>query len=116
MAMGLLRAKRYVLTGDPLSAQRAEEFGLITEAVEPGTALERAMVYARRFSAGPQHALRTTKHALNQLIVQPPRGAFELSAQLEAETMRDPEAAAAMADLVAGGPGAMPPDDPPARA
>lgn len=113
MAMGLVRAKRYVLTGDPLSAEDAAEFGLITEAVEAGTALERAMTYARRFAQGPQNALRTTKKAMNHLVRHSAMEALELSVGLEAASMRDPEASAAMADLVRGGSGAMQPDEPP---
>jgi len=112
MAMGFLRAKRYVLTGDPLSAEDAERFGLVTEAVAPGTALDRAMVYARRFASGPQHALRTTKRSLNELLRHSPLGAFDQSVLLEAASMMRPEAALAMGDLVAGGPGAMAPDEP----
>jgi len=113
MAMGLVRAKRWVLTGDPLSADDAERFGLITEAVEPGKALERAMTYARRFAAGPQRALRTTKRALNELIGASPLAAFDISVLLEAASMRGADAGKAMADLLAGGDGALPPDEQP---
>jgi len=68
LAMGLLRAKRHLLTGDPLTAEEAERLGLVTEVVDAGASLERAMVYARRFAAGPRRALRHTKRALNQWL------------------------------------------------
>lgn len=112
MAMGLLRAKRYLLTGDPLTADEAERLGLITEAVDEGKSLSRAMQYASRFVAGPQPAIRETKRALNSLVHGAPLSAFALSAALEATTLADPEAAHAMADLMHGGSGAMPPDVP----
>jgi enoyl-CoA hydratase len=65
MAMGLLRAKRFLLTGDELSAEDAERLGLVTEVVERGESLARALEYARRFVAIPQPSLRYTKRALN---------------------------------------------------
>jgi enoyl-CoA hydratase len=66
MAMGLLRAKRYLLTGDDLSAEDAERLGLVTEVVETGASMDRALYYAHRFLTIPQPSLRYTKTALNQ--------------------------------------------------
>jgi enoyl-CoA hydratase len=91
LAMGLLRAKRYLLTGDALSAEDAERLGLVTEVVDAGRSFARAMVYARRFAAGPREALRHTKRALNQwLRVGMP--AFDLSWAGEALTLASSEA------------------------
>lgn len=70
MAMGLLRAKRYLLLSEDLSADQAEQLGLVTEVVDVGAALARAREYAARFVGLPAPALRATKQALNQWLRQ----------------------------------------------
>jgi len=94
LAMGLLRAKRYLLTGDALAAEEAERLGLVTEVVDRGRSFERAMVYARRFAAGPRQALRHTKRALNQWL-RLGMPAFDLAWAGEVLTVASPEAIAA---------------------
>ena len=42
-SIGLLRAKRYLLTGDEFSAEQAASMGLVTEVVETGTSRAEAM-------------------------------------------------------------------------
>jgi len=93
LAMGLLRAKRYLLTGDPLSAEAAERLGLVTEVVDPGASFERAMFYARRFASGSRQALRHTKRALNHWLRVGMPG-FDLSWAGEILTVASPEAVA----------------------
>jgi enoyl-CoA hydratase len=66
--MGLLRAKRYLLTGDPFSAEEALEFGLITEVVDSGKSVERAHELATRIAALRPSAVQGTKRALNQWL------------------------------------------------
>jgi len=68
LAMGLTRAKKYLLTGDSITAEDAERFGLVTEIAEQGESLARAMEIARRLADGPQFAIRTTKVACNQWL------------------------------------------------
>ncbi|MEZ4334469.1 MAG: enoyl-CoA hydratase-related protein [Myxococcota bacterium] len=68
LALGLLRAKRYLLTGDPISADEALALGLVTEVVDRGASVERALHWARRLAAAPRAALRHTKRALNQWL------------------------------------------------
>jgi enoyl-CoA hydratase len=68
LAMGLLRAKRFLFTGDPISADEALALGLVTEVVDRGASVERAMHWARRLAAAPRAALRHTKSALNQWL------------------------------------------------
>jgi enoyl-CoA hydratase len=70
LAMGLVRAKRYLLTGDAFSADEAERMGLVTEVVDGGRSLERALDYARRFVETPQRSLRATKRAMNHWLRQ----------------------------------------------
>jgi len=108
LAMGLLRAKRYLLTGDALSAEEAQRLGLVSEVVDPGASFERAMVYARRFAAGPRQALRHTKRALNQWM-RLGMSAFDLSWAGESLTLASPEAREAREALARGEP-ALPRD------
>jgi enoyl-CoA hydratase len=68
MAMGLLRAKRYLFMGDPITADEAQGLGLVTEVVAPGGSLDRAWEYAGRMATFDQGAFRYTKRALNQLL------------------------------------------------
>ena len=103
LAMGLLRAKRYLLTGDPLDAYEAARLGLVTEVVARGASLERALVYARRFAAGPRAALRHTKRALNQWL-RLGMPAFDLSWAGEALTVGAPEAQKGWRALASGAP------------
>lgn len=111
-ALGLTRAKRYLLTGDPITADDAAQLGLVTEVVDTGHALERAIEYATRFANGPQAAIRETKRALNVAARYGPVAGFELSCDLEEASLGRPDARRGMADLMRGGPGIMPADLP----
>lgn len=66
LAMGIAKAKYYLLTGENLTAQQAEKYGLITEVVPHDKVLSRAFEVANILVNGPQHAIRATKYALNQ--------------------------------------------------
>jgi enoyl-CoA hydratase len=87
LAVGMVRAKKYLLTGDMIDAVEAERIGLITEVVETGESFDRAMALARRLSAGPQQALRYTKRALNLRYRYAALQSFELALAVELETM-----------------------------
>jgi 2-(1,2-epoxy-1,2-dihydrophenyl)acetyl-CoA isomerase len=50
-------ALRMVTTGDILKVDECVKEGLIDELVEPGTALERAQEYARKYAEGPSVAI-----------------------------------------------------------
>ena len=68
-AMGLLRAKRYLLTGDRLPAEEAHRFGLVTDLVdEPDDALPAARALAARIAALPPLAVQGTKRALANVM------------------------------------------------
>ena len=86
LAMGPARAKRYLLTGDALTAAEAERMGLVT-AVFPDAELEdEAMSFARRLAAGAPLAVRYTKLAVNQLLKQAMATTFDYSTALELVT------------------------------
>lgn len=83
-ATGLLRAKRYLLTGDRLSAEDAHAMGLISDLVDdPAKVLEAARALAARIARHPPLATRLTKQALNHGLKSRMDEVFE--AALEAE-------------------------------
>jgi enoyl-CoA hydratase len=64
--MGLERAKRYLLTGDEITAPEAVRLGLILEAVPDERLEEHAMALARRMARVPLSQLRMLKLLCNQ--------------------------------------------------
>ncbi|GAA4558707.1 enoyl-CoA hydratase/isomerase family protein [Pseudonocardia xishanensis] len=88
LSAGILRAKRYLLTGDPITAEDGYAFGLVTDLVDsPEDVLPRARVLADKIAALPPLAVQGTKRALNRLLGQRAGEVLELSLQLEAMTM-----------------------------
>jgi enoyl-CoA hydratase len=63
---GLLRAKRYLLTGDRMSPDVAVELGLATEVVAADVLMEEALKLAHKVAALPPQAVQDTKSVLNQ--------------------------------------------------
>ena len=55
------------LTGDPITAERAYQFGLVNELVEPGQALDAALVLAGRVAANAPLAVRETLRLMLEL-------------------------------------------------
>jgi enoyl-CoA hydratase len=79
-AAGMTRAKRYLLTGDALSAKDAYTFGMITDLVAtPEEAYPRARALAEKVAALPPLAIQGTKRAFNALSKQRNAGALEVS-------------------------------------
>jgi enoyl-CoA hydratase len=86
LAVGPVLAKRYLLTGDPLTAADAERLGLVARAV-PGDELQsEALAFAERLASGAPLAVRYTKAAVNQLVKQAMATAFDYSTALEVLT------------------------------
>jgi enoyl-CoA hydratase len=83
LSAGLMRAKRYILTGDRFSAQEAERMGLVTEVVETGAALSRATEFAERLASLRPEAVQATKRTLNQWLKAASGPVFEHGAALE---------------------------------
>ena len=87
---GMAKAKYYLLTCDPLSGAEAERIGLISLVV-PDEALDgKAVEVASRLAEGPPHAIRWTKHALNNWL-RSAGPAFDASAALEMLGFSGPE-------------------------
>lgn len=77
LAMGIPQAKRYLFTGDPLTAHDAERLGLITQTVRPAELYAVAAAFAERLALGAPLALQYTKHAVNQIIKQAMVSSFD---------------------------------------
>jgi enoyl-CoA hydratase len=99
LALGPARAKRYLLTGDPLGAAEAERLGLVNF-VAPPDALEReALAFAERLAGGAPLAVRYTKAAVNKLIKDALNAAFDFSTALELVTFKSDDHAEALAAI-----------------
>ena len=86
LAMGSVRAKRYLLTGDALTAAEAEGMGLVNAVVPDEQLQSEALAFASRLAAGAPLAVRYTKLAVNQLLKQSMATAFDYSMALELVT------------------------------
>jgi len=63
--VGYARAKEFLMTGDPLSAEEAARIGLINHAVAPELLDQTVDAFARRLASGAQKAIRWTKLSVN---------------------------------------------------
>jgi enoyl-CoA hydratase len=87
LAVGIHRAKEYLMTGEPLSAEEAERIGLINRALPDEKLDGHVLALAEKLKALPPHAVNYTKHALNQVLKQVAQPAFETSLAYEVYTM-----------------------------
>jgi enoyl-CoA hydratase len=87
-AMGMMLAKRHLLTGDHIDAESAYARGLVTDLVDtPEEALEAARKLAGRIAALPPLAVQGTKRSLNRVMQQRAGEVFEYSLALEQITL-----------------------------
>jgi enoyl-CoA hydratase len=86
--VGILRAKRWLLTGDWIGAEEAERIGLVTEVVERGTSLARALTYAEQLAALRPEAVALTKRAINSWLVGHVRDVFDPAFAAEVALLR----------------------------
>jgi enoyl-CoA hydratase len=99
LAVGPARAKEYLLTGDPLSAQEAERIGLVNRVVPAAELHAQAMAFAARLAAGAPLAVRYTKLAVNKLVKDALNVAFDASTALELVTFQSEDHREALAAL-----------------
>ena len=64
--IGLPRAMGMALTGDPIAAEKAEQWGLIWKCVDDDALGDQAQALVARFAAGPTLGLAATKHAIRE--------------------------------------------------
>ncbi|HZG70311.1 MAG TPA: enoyl-CoA hydratase [Chondromyces sp.] len=63
--IGEARAKEIMFSGEPITAKKALEIGLINEIAPPGKSVEQAITMARRFTNYSMSALSHMKQAIN---------------------------------------------------
>jgi len=85
---GMLRARRHLLTGDPLDAETAFQLGMVTDLVDsPAEVRPAALQIAERISRLPPLAVQGTKRALNRLSQQRAGEVVDLSLAYEEQTL-----------------------------
>ncbi|MGH2544133.1 MAG: enoyl-CoA hydratase/isomerase family protein, partial [Ardenticatenaceae bacterium] len=67
---GMAKAKYYLMTSGFVSGREAERIGLVSLCVPDEELLAKAMEVATTLASGPRHAIRFTKRALNQWLLQ----------------------------------------------
>ena len=86
-AMGMVRAKRHLLTGDPMTAAEAYRMGIVTDLVDqPEQVLAAAHALARKMASLPPLAVQLTKRALNKVMMARADEALDLAMYLEGVT------------------------------
>lgn len=69
-AMGMVRAKRHLLTGDAMTGEEAYRLGVVTDLVgEPNDVKPTALALATRIAELPPLAVQLTKRALNKVLM-----------------------------------------------
>lgn len=70
LLIGMAKSKYYLLTSDFISGIEAERTGLVSLCVPDDQLLDKAMAVATDLATGPRHAIKFTKRALNQWLLQ----------------------------------------------
>jgi enoyl-CoA hydratase len=69
LLVGMAKAKYYLMTSGFVDGREAERIGLVSLCVPDDELEGKAMEVARNLATGPQHAIRFTKRALNQWLL-----------------------------------------------
>ena len=67
---GMAKSKYYLMSSDFVSGVEAERLGLVSLCVPSEQLYEKTMVVATDIATGPRHAIKFTKRALNQWLLQ----------------------------------------------
>lgn len=94
--LGELRAKALCLTGDPLDAETAEQWGLVYKVFDDDKLMTEATQLAERLARGPTHGLARTK----DLIQRAALNTLDAQLELERDTQRVAGASAEYAEGV----------------
>jgi 2-(1,2-epoxy-1,2-dihydrophenyl)acetyl-CoA isomerase len=86
--IGEARARALALLGDPVSAEQAEDWGLVWKAVDDDRLLPEARVLAQRLAAGPTKGLGLIKRALNASFANDLGRQLDLERDLQREAGR----------------------------
>ena len=85
--IGHMKAKRYLLTGDAISAEDAAAMGLITEVVPEDKLDATVDAMAQRLLKGPKYAIRFTKASINTSLKQVATVTMDRAAAYEGMSM-----------------------------
>ncbi len=96
LLVGPARAKEYLMTGNPLSAQEAERIGLVNRVFPADRLLPETLAFAEQLARGAPLAIRFTKAAVNKLIKDALNVAFDSAASLELVTFLSEDHAEAL--------------------
>lgn len=99
LVLGPARAKQFLLTGDPVTADDAFRMGLVNAVAAPDALEEEALAFATRLAAGAPLAVRYTKQAVNKLVKDALNTAFDTSTALEIVTFQSEDHQEALAAL-----------------
>lgn len=83
--VGLARANALCMLGDKISAQQAEQIGLIYRACTPQTLINEARALAERLAGLPTRGIGLTKRAFNSGFYNSINAQLEFEAELQAE-------------------------------
>lgn len=86
LLVGIHRAKYYLMTGDPITADEAERIGLVNMVVPEEKLMEVSINLAKRLAMGPSLAVSWTKMAINKIIRQYMELVLDLSLAWESHT------------------------------
>jgi enoyl-CoA hydratase len=105
---GVLRARRHLLTGDPLDAVTAFQLGLVTDLVDtPDDVLPTATALAERIAALPPMAVQLTKKALIKGLMQRASEILDLSLAYEEATLASDDLLEGIASIKERRPGSF---------
>lgn len=85
--VGMGRAMEMILTGRPVDAEEAQRIGLLTETVEPGRHLERALELAEKLAGFPQETMLADRRAALEGAGLPLAAGLELEHRLGREVL-----------------------------
>jgi enoyl-CoA hydratase/carnithine racemase len=94
--IGHLRAAELFLLGEPFTAARAAELGLVTRVVPDRDLLATATATAQKLAAKPNGALRASKRLLKQGFIDHVKAAIKVENQAFSERVRSAEAKEAL--------------------
>lgn len=93
------RAAQMILTGEPVDAQTAERWGLVTETVAADEVLARARSIAELIAANPRDAVAANKRALNAVIEEAYESALNHARQVQPQRFASQEFRDAIASM-----------------
>ena len=90
--IGYQRAAELLLLGEPFTAQKAKEMGIVTEVVPEAELLDTAMAQAKKLAGKPAASLRLTKQLMKQGQMAAVAQQIKLEAGHFGERLASPEA------------------------